>query len=1104
MRSSRGTAPHLAENSVVDDATDACSLLGIFSTFLADSSASLCRPYFYLIQSNGWKSLCLLTGLSVQDYSKLLLQSKLVRVRNNKDGSKSIRVDRDEWNLFLGRFELRGDIYGKGGCIELTDGYINYTAIERTMGGRIDHTTTNKKSARMCVLRVGAVAPGETPPSNTAINREDDEPPRINKQMRQAKLNLAVDLTIKLRSFDEPRMEDLSAVSDWVLMNNTTPAATKMTVGVKRKCVGDDPTNEPIPRTPPMQITPLSTSTTTTSTGDPNLFPALSSISPDALLRGKRVVNGVDLDLQLFQGMIHDSVKYCDMHNEPLQFQYSNGKHRVRLIKLPMSKGNDGRVTPNIKKCVDEMLSVVSEDVRDDANDIVVDLLLDYLLQSNKSKLMEKLRERKMVPRVMDEYDCAALLDESCIKIWQWRKIQQCLKLFMDIPKVSVAEKHLRALGVDHGEIKHGTYYYSDPSNPSKVKEEVRYWTKDPVYEFIQMLEGLINGYSLSPLEIDYIHIVHGGDHGKNKFRFASKVILCMKNGESYSQVFGLADVACRKDYEIILDNTCMPSLVEGINTIEECDILFLYASEDDDKDTNTLILDLSPTHRHVSTFYVKPTSFLADDLVFLAVIMGKEDFSSSWCNWCKYSKAEWQVDCDVNINDMLWDINGINFQVDCNVTRGFTDARMRGVRSSPKSLIPFSRIIFSGLHAGIGIGNRLIDHLEEFIDVDVENISHEEFQLRASKESSENDIKHFRDLKQVWTNSPDGGRLLQKKRGRIKRLDAELNQSLDEASIAIKSAEKNCLNRDINTLIISRDEYTKQISRLDYILKDAKSKLDLFTKNRRGGEESLYTSVDRIFQKIGANRAHYFGRVFEGVDIRKIMAKSDDLFGVDGEIWLKLLEHATTNSGKADKVHQTCSDICLALKLWDGAFSDIHMQNPSVEHCQSTQKRIDKAMAHIRSMGFSITPKMHGMEKHVVTQMQTIPGGIGKLMEHWIEQYHQIGHRFDMAYCRVGSLTGQAAIRSSVEKRGRNPRVQMNKQFLLEKFVGRNKKRSAAIANDEKKIRIKQERRNEALAEILVGIESKKIEAIRQKLKVQEDLDELDELADLEKKLFG
>jgi len=132
MRSSRCTTPHVAENSVLDDA-DACSLRRIFATFLADSSASLGRPYFYLIQSNGRKSLCLLTGLSVQDYSKLLLQSKLVLVRNNKNGSRLIKVDRE--------FQLRGDIYRKGGRVELADGYITHAAIKRTMVGRIDHTT---------------------------------------------------------------------------------------------------------------------------------------------------------------------------------------------------------------------------------------------------------------------------------------------------------------------------------------------------------------------------------------------------------------------------------------------------------------------------------------------------------------------------------------------------------------------------------------------------------------------------------------------------------------------------------------------------------------------------------------------------------------------------------------------------------------------------------------------------------------------------------------------------------------------------------------------------------------------------------------------------
>jgi len=51
-----------------------------------------------------------------------------------------------------------------------------------------------------------------------------------------------------------------------------------------------------------------------------------------------------------------------------------------------MSKGNNGRVIPNIKKCVDEMLSVVSEDVRDGANDIVVNLLPEILVAIESQK----------------------------------------------------------------------------------------------------------------------------------------------------------------------------------------------------------------------------------------------------------------------------------------------------------------------------------------------------------------------------------------------------------------------------------------------------------------------------------------------------------------------------------------------------------------------------------------------------------------------------------------------------------------------------------------------------------------------------------------------
>ena len=168
--------------------------------------------------------------------------------------------------------------------------------------------------------------------------------------------------------------------------------------------------------------------------------------------------------------MIDETVRICSKLNEPLQFQYQNGKYGIRLIKLLMSKSNRGTVTPpNIKKCIDDMLSVFDDNDKDVADDVVIDTLLDYLLKSNITKLMEKLRKRKTVPKVIDEFDCAALLDESGIKIWQWRKIQQCLKLFMDILQVGVAEPHLCALGINHGEIKHGKFI-TTPTPPTQPK----------------------------------------------------------------------------------------------------------------------------------------------------------------------------------------------------------------------------------------------------------------------------------------------------------------------------------------------------------------------------------------------------------------------------------------------------------------------------------------------------------------------------------------------------------------------------------------------------------------------------------------------------------
>ena len=68
--------------------------------------------------------------------------------------------------------------------------------------------------------------------------------------------------------------------------------------------------------------------------------------------------------------------------------------------------------------------------------------------------------------------------------------------------------------------------------------------------------------------------------------------------------------------------------------------------------------------------------------------------------------------------------------------------------------------------------------------------------------------------------------------------------------------------------------------------------------------------------------------------------------------------------------------------------------------------------------MKMSIIPKLHGIETQIYRQLLSINGGISRLIKHWVEQYHQVGHRYDLSYCRAGSLEKQAEFGSRLEKR--------------------------------------------------------------------------------------
>ena len=202
-----------------------------------------------------------------------------------------------------------------------------------------------------------------------------------------------------------------------------------------------------------------------------------------------------------------------------------------------------------------------------------------------------------------------------------------------------------------------------------------------------------------------------------------------MKDRKSYTQVFGLADVVCRKDHGVILDNTCMPLLILGINEIYGSDILFSRSSTNGDSATgDTMIFTLSLAKKgHMGILFISPMSYMAGDLSFLSFMMGKEYFSSQWCNWCRSTKAIWQSGRLI-LDDDMWNIDRINTQVEKITKDKLTGTDMMGVRRSPIADIPFNSIIFAGLHAGIGIGKMITDYIEEFIDIEVEQISDNKF----------------------------------------------------------------------------------------------------------------------------------------------------------------------------------------------------------------------------------------------------------------------------------------------------------------------------------------------------------------------------------------
>ena len=162
-----------------------------------------------------------------------------------------------------------------------------------------------------------------------------------------------------------------------------------------------------------------------------------------------------------------------------------------------------------------------------------------------------------------------------------------------------------------------------------------------------------------------------------------------------------------------------------------------------------------------------------------------------------------------------------------------------------------------------------------------------------------------------------------------------------------------------------------------------------------------------------------------------------------------------------------------LGLQCWDWIFSRISDQTADMttEYCDETQKMINVAMRHMRKLKFSITPKLHAIECHVVHQMRTVPG-FAHMLEQWIEHYHQIGHRMDIQW-QCQQPTDQARLRASKEKALQHPDSKRAALQLNEFRGNKKRKRKEEFIQRENDRR---QARKDAFAELVASLEETEV----------------------------
>ncbi|KAL7533094.1 hypothetical protein ACHAWF_006364 [Thalassiosira exigua] len=754
-------------------------------------------------------------------------------------------------------------------------------------------------------------------------------------------------------------------------------------------------------------------------------FELLNSLNWDVM---SRPTNDDDMPGKLsedrFQNLLSEMFAFEEKHASGNKcITYSRGKFKYSALRVPFSKDQlEFHSRAKRDKWIEDMFESALEG--EDINESIGSFC-DYLWKYHNDAFRDKLVELGLCPKQMNEYEIAATMKAAGIGPACWLEIVKCLTTFTGLQREAYAKSiySWQKLGEGHGPINSGTYRYYKDGDTSKRPEMVQWWTMDPVKELELRLTNFANEIpGFDPANIEYIHSLYSGDHGKEKLRFGSKLVVQMTGEKNrYTRVYPLGDAKCKKDNGDVFSNTLKPDLAAGINRVEKGQVKFQKTANG--KWVCSLVdPPTDPAATPVAEVGVQDvTAYMVGDLKFLSMMLGKENFDGYWCYLCMLSIVEW---AEVgHTPGELWTIDSLKRQAAR--SKSLSGIARRGVREEPYFLIP-PRV----LHTLIGVGNAVLDHLIDIVESEIQMIPAVELTLKREVRELKEEVKEMVREREYWDSSNLGSGKELRKEARRKRngisnqmqILAEAGQ-FDGLDYARLYQEKRECDLEEERLNKERSKMTADIKKKREQISKRNEKLAEFRNARKRDVESLYTKIDGVLTKYKIRRQAYHGGDLTGGCVKKLMLYAYEI--MEEVSALLLHEHTDECSLEVGEIKDLCTELGLLLTNWDGALQKLHTENPTEIDCSKAQEFIDRALSRTRKLGISVTVKGHGGESHLVAQMRSTPGGLFEFDESWTEQYHQTGYGFDTKLKNRGTELRKAETRAKNDQRENLPQTQ-------------------------------------------------------------------------------